>query len=200
MPGEGERRGAHPVALVLDRLPAIEAAYVRCRPAHTPAEAFRSAVVVALAGDAAIVLDFTDGGGDASHGGSGAEFRDEVVQRLEGHRADAVDLEAWAAQWGGLDIAAVSVAIASDEGLARRFCRGGGQTGHTAVESAVQAIIVHAAHAHTGIGRRSKLSRALSIVETLGHEAARAGTGHPGARQRALWCSAVAESLRARRR
>jgi hypothetical protein len=199
MPGEGERRVAHPVALVLERLQAIEEAYVRCRPGHSPVEAFRSAVVDTLADDADIVLDFTDGVSDAAYGVSGAEFGDEVVQRLEGHVAGPVDLPARAAGWSGLDIAAVSVAIATDDALARRFCRGGGRLGRTVVDSAVGAIIVHVRGARTRIGRRARLSRALSIVEGIGHEAA-AGSSDPGARRQARWCSAVAESLRAERR
>lgn len=199
MPGEGERRVAHPVALVLDRLQAIEEAYVRRRPGHSPVEAFRHAVVDTLADDADIVLDFTDGMSDATYGVSGAEFGDEVVQQLEGHLAAAVDPEARAARWSGLDIATVSVAIATDEALARRFCRSGGRLGRTVVESAAGTIIAHVRRARTRIGRQARLSRALSIVEDIGHEAA-AGSSDPSARRQARWCSAVAESLRAERR
>jgi hypothetical protein len=200
MSGEHEHRAAHPVAIVLGRLHAIEEAYVRCRPAHSPAEAFRSAVMDTLADDADIVLHFADGVSDDAYGVSGVEFRDEVVQQLEGHVADPVDLEAKAAHWRGLDVAAVSAAIATDDALARRFSRGGGKTGRTIVDGAVGAIIARASHARTGIGRRAKLTRALSIVELFGHEAARAGSSDPGARRQARWCSAVAESLRAQRR
>jgi hypothetical protein len=198
MSGEDERRAAHPVALVLDRLRAIEEAYVRYRPGHTPAEAFRSAVVVTLADDADIVLDFADGVSDDVYGVSGAEFRDEVVQQFEGHGEGPVDLEARAALWRGLDVAAVSVAIATDDALARRFCRGGARTGRTIVDGAVGAIIARVSRARTRIGRRAKLSRAVGIVEIFGHEAARAGSD-PNAHRQALWCSAVAESLRAQR-
>jgi hypothetical protein len=193
----GERRTAHPVAIVLDRLQAIEEAYVRCRPAHTPAEAFRSAVVDTLADDADIVLDFADGVSDDAYGVSGAEFRDEVLQQLEGHVAGPVDLEAKAALWSGLDVAAVSAAIATDDALARRFCRGSGRTGRTIVDGAVGAIMTRVSSARTGIGRRAKLARALSIVELFGHEAARAESSDPSARRQALWCSAITESLRA---
>ncbi|HEV7686381.1 MAG TPA: hypothetical protein VGQ80_07420 [Acidimicrobiia bacterium] len=70
---------AHPVALVLERLQAIEEAYVRRRPGHGPVEAFRGAVVDTLAHDADIVLDSSDGMSDATYGVSGTEFRDEVV-------------------------------------------------------------------------------------------------------------------------
>ncbi|MDQ1565828.1 MAG: hypothetical protein QOF96_708 [Actinomycetota bacterium] len=200
MSGELEPRAAHPVAIVLGRLQAIEEAYVRCRAAHSPAEAFRNAVVDTLADDADIVLHFADGVSDGAYGVSGVEFRDEVVQQLEGHVADPVDLEAEAAHWRGLDVAAVSAAIATDDALARRFGRGGGKTGRTIVDGAVGAIIARASHARTGIGRRAKLTRALSIVERFEQEAARAGSSDPRARRQARWCSAVAESLRAQRR
>jgi hypothetical protein len=199
MSGEGERRAAHPVGIVLGRLQAIEEAYVRRRPAHTPAEAFRSAVCDTLADDVDIVLDFADGVSDDAYGVSGAEFRDEVVQRLEGHLADPFDLEAKAALWSGLDVASVSAAIATDDALARRFCRGGDRTGRTVVDGAVRAIMARVSSGRTGIGRRAKLARALSIVELFGHEAARSPSSDPGARRQALWCRAVTESLRSQR-
>jgi hypothetical protein len=198
MSGDCERRAAHPVAIVLGRLHLIEEAYVRCRPGHTPAEAFRSAVVDTLADDADIVLDFADGVSDDAYGVSGVEFRDEVVQQLEGHVAGPVDLEAKAAHWSGLDLAAVSAAIATDEALARRFCRGGGRTGRAIVDGAVRAIMTRVSSARTGIGRRAKLTRALSILELFEHQAAQAASSDPGARRQARWCGAVTESLRAR--
>lgn len=201
MAGDGEGTGpAHPVTLVLGRLRAIEDAYVRCRPASTPAEAFRYAVVDTLAEDANIVLDFADGASDTAYGVSGSDFHHEVVQQLEAQIAARVDLELTTVRWSGLDVVALAAAVATDDALACEFCRGGARTGRIFVDAAVGAIIARVSRARTRIGRRWRVSRALSIVESLGHEAAQAGNSDPGARRQSLWCNAVVESLQARRR